>query len=108
MVERLWCVVCNRGIDGVKGKDCPECISRGRGRDCGILKTPEQAVKDKLEMAQAVKLARKGNEVRGHKSIDEKMEEMKKSLMAEIKAEFDLVPKDNQGSTAKQVNITKK
>lgn len=100
MVERLWCTVCQRGIDGVNNETCPECISLNRGKDSGILKTPEQASKEHLELANAIKLTKNQSQVRGQKTMDERMSEMKTTILDEIKKQFDLVPKKD--------NLTKK
>ena len=93
VTERLWCDVCGHGVDGIIGDICPECVTKRRGNGCGELKTPDQAVKDHAERAAAIKLARNSSTIRGHKTLDEKMSEMKKQMMKELKRDFDIVPK---------------
>lgn len=95
-MERLWCDVCGNGSDGEIGKTCAVCMAKGRGDGCGVLQTPEQAVKNHLDMAKAIKLARKANVVRGQKTMEERLDDMKVNLLADIRKEFTLTPKGSK------------
>jgi len=79
-ITRGWCEKCGRGIDGMMGGICPECVSRGEGNP-GILKEPKQVEKEKLERARAMKLISKST-VRPYKSN----EDVKREAVAEAEA----------------------
>ena len=87
-----WCSACGRGVEGVLGKPCPQCVHKGDKDRIGILKTPEQAEEEHLKLAEAIKLTRKNNTIKGMKTIDEMHEELKSdikdNMLAEMKAEL--------------------
>ena len=104
---RYWCDVCGRGVDGYHGKTCLVCMERGRGEGSGTLKTPEESVADRKAVADAVKLSRKAHEVRGQKTMSEQIAEMKESIVAQIKQEYDLVPKGSVKEVVAEAVSTK-
>jgi NADPH:quinone reductase-like Zn-dependent oxidoreductase len=85
-IARGWCEKCGRGIDGILGSICSECISRGEGTP-GIIKDPKQVEKEKLERARAMKLISKTT-VKPYKSNDDIKREAKEEAIAEIMAKI--------------------
>lgn len=84
-----WCTVCQHGVRGEIGKLCPDCLSMSRSKEaCGILKTPEQATKEHLAEADAIKIARKQGTTKGYKGMEELGEELKIELRNTLKEEL--------------------
>ncbi len=75
-----WCSTCGRGVEGVLGEPCPQCVHRDEGDRTGTLQTPEQAEAEHLRLAAAIKLARQDKVVKGIKSVSEMHDEFKKEI----------------------------
>ena len=75
-----WCSTCGRGVEGVLGKPCPQCVHRDEGDRTGTLQTPKQAEAEHLRLAAAIKLARQDKVVKGIKSVSEMHDEFKKEI----------------------------
>lgn len=86
-MNRLWCTVCQHGVEGVEGQLCPKCVERGKGgndnehNDAGVLMTPENASKEHIKRSEAIKLMRDKKQFKPYKSVDD--------VERELKAKFD-------------------
>lgn len=92
---RFWCRVCQHGVKGEHGKPCPVCVNE-KGRDnYGILQTGEEAIEQHKIESEAIKTARKLSTVKGVTGINEEQiaAKVKASVIAEIMANYNLVPK---------------
>ena len=89
-MERLWCVKCQHGVAGLKDQLCPDCVSKGKGRnenkfgDAGILMTPKEAEQQHRKHADAIKLMREKGTVKPYKGMDEVEAELRAKLTKEI------------------------
>jgi len=87
-----WCSECQHGIQGIHGNECPECKRLGRSI-CGILVTPSEHEKYIKERGKARKLLQSKTQ-RGHKTVDESVNEVETRIRKEYDIKLAEVKKD--------------